>query len=440
MKATTMSMDLASALDLNLDYEQEAKFNALKTLQMKKIKQLMISIDAKDKEIAKMKILGKDNRRSQMIEALKAKIRTQETINDIIKEELVKRAEISVRDVNELIIRKTLGGPERFRPLTREELENKITDLEKKAEKTAKNGIRGVTGTGKEQADTRSDTKAASRGASRTAMAEDKLDLSDGIGGDNNTKMAPLIDEIQRLRMEVNAKDGLLDMQREDVVRLRARNAELVSIEEEADYLERQNVDLKSYSDKMERLLEDTTRKLADAMEASAKIRSDVVMVNENQQAEVVSLHKQCEKLLKQNAAFLQRISDMEVELENMDRSTSKSMQHSASAEAGIHSKEVALKAAEDKLTKTQEKLKQAESKCSSLEMELAKVENLKNQLRDKNIEINAMRKEIERKDERIASYKARMGVSASTESLFSNNADAKQSSPHRPGTAGSKG
>ena len=64
-------MDLATALELNLDYEQEAKFNALKTLQMKKIKQLMVSIDSKDKEIAKLKILGKDNRRSQMIEALK---------------------------------------------------------------------------------------------------------------------------------------------------------------------------------------------------------------------------------------------------------------------------------------------------------------------------------------------------------------------------------
>lgn len=39
--------------------EGEAKFMALKSLHMKKLKHLMASIDSKDKEISKLKILNK---------------------------------------------------------------------------------------------------------------------------------------------------------------------------------------------------------------------------------------------------------------------------------------------------------------------------------------------------------------------------------------------
>lgn len=42
-----------------IDDESEAKFLALKTLQMKKLKQLTAQLDAKDKDISKLKILNK---------------------------------------------------------------------------------------------------------------------------------------------------------------------------------------------------------------------------------------------------------------------------------------------------------------------------------------------------------------------------------------------
>jgi hypothetical protein len=71
----SQSLDMATALELTMDGEHEAKFLALKGLHTKKLKSLMSSIDAKDKEIAKLKILGKDNRRAQMIQELRKKIR-----------------------------------------------------------------------------------------------------------------------------------------------------------------------------------------------------------------------------------------------------------------------------------------------------------------------------------------------------------------------------
>ena len=39
-----IKMDLATALDLSLEDQQEAKFNALRTLHGKKIKQLMLEV------------------------------------------------------------------------------------------------------------------------------------------------------------------------------------------------------------------------------------------------------------------------------------------------------------------------------------------------------------------------------------------------------------
>jgi len=46
-------------LRLLLDDENEAKFLALKSLQMKKLKQLMAALDIKEREISKLKILSK---------------------------------------------------------------------------------------------------------------------------------------------------------------------------------------------------------------------------------------------------------------------------------------------------------------------------------------------------------------------------------------------
>lgn len=51
-----------------------------------------------------------------------------------MKAELIQKAKdtMTMEDVNELVIKKTLDGPKRFRPKTREELQNELASLEKK--------------------------------------------------------------------------------------------------------------------------------------------------------------------------------------------------------------------------------------------------------------------------------------------------------------------
>ena len=253
-------LDMATALDLTLDDAQEAKFTALKNLNTKKVKYLMVSIDTKDKEIAKLKVLGKDNRRTQMIQALRNKLREQELVTDVIKQELSQKADLSTDEVNGLIIRKTLGGPKRFRPLTREELENQITDLEKKmakqtgsvvAKTTGPSGGNSVSGSQANRSVAGARSSSASqapsrggRGAGTTASnnrelaaAQQLLMIGGSTSGNNDmdlNTLAKLGEEVHNLRILLDAKDGTIEQQKEDISRLRARNSELRMIE--SDY------------------------------------------------------------------------------------------------------------------------------------------------------------------------------------------------------------
>ena len=138
--------DLVSALETPFDDPAiEAKFNALKKLQFLKVKSLMTSLDAIKKENEKLKALGKDSRRTQMIQNLRVKVKNQEVMNDVLKDMLVidggenlkendvepedtRRKFYSREQVNKFLTDKSAGAPKRFRPKTREELQKMFWD------------------------------------------------------------------------------------------------------------------------------------------------------------------------------------------------------------------------------------------------------------------------------------------------------------------------
>jgi hypothetical protein len=232
-------MDMATALELSLESEQEVKFQALKNLQSKKIKYLMTSIDAKDKELAKLKVLGKDNRRTQMIQALRNKLRDQELVSDVTKEELSRRNDMTADEVNAYIIRKTLGGPKRFRPLSREELETKISELERKL-KRASDGPSRSSANQANNVSTSSNVSFSRVGNDNSRSTADDL-----------STMAKLADELLNLRTTLDSKDATIEQQKEDVSRLRARNSELRVTDEEMDFQDRNYRELKTAYDQV---------------------------------------------------------------------------------------------------------------------------------------------------------------------------------------------
>jgi hypothetical protein len=417
----SQSLDMATALELTMDGEHEAKFLALKGLHTKKLKSLMSSIDAKDKEIAKLKILGKDNRRAQMIQELRKKIRTHETINDILKEEMQKRTETTVEEANALIIRKTLAGPKRFRPLSREELENKIFELEKKLSKKGSSGNNGTLGASGNNVNASFDAK--SEGVAqpkRTSGYGNEHVNSEKV--DDVGKFITLVEEIDDLRRTIRAKDSVLDSQKEEIIRLRSRNAQLVVIEEEADYQEKQYAELKIYNDSVLVTLDDTTKKLADALEVSIRMKADTVLENEARFAEIDALQKQNEKYMRQHAQLLSSIAALEVEREQHSTNVHQNRQHTSAVELTVTEKDTIIKQLEDKLARMEERLRISEKKCAQLSSDLLQVDALKEQLREKSIAYKELKRNL---DER-AKLKTGASVGASSMAALSRAAEAK--------------
>lgn len=417
--------DMATALELPLGAEMEAKFIALRNLQLKKIKKLMSSIDVKDKEITKLKLLGKDtsNRRTQLIQALRNKIKDLELINDVIKEELVRKTESTTKDINDMIIRKTLGGPKRFRPLSREELENKIIELQAVEKK-----LSNTSSVRKSQDNGATAANSAESKAERTSVvAESKTERTKAVASSDEAKAyssslpglidsAALVDEVQTLKDTLTAKDNLIGSQRDEIVRLRSRNAELVVLEEDMEFYERELKDMKDRNDDLMKHVDSITRQLAVATETINRYNAETVMVQSQAQMEIDALHKQSEKLLKQNATLLASLADAEQSLQKYEQDLTLTRSKSTSIESQITSKDVKLKTLTEKNIKLEERVRYLEGKCASLEADSQQVAILKEQLREKNIAIKEMKRNIDERD-RATQLKANALSSTGTSS-----------------------
>lgn len=114
------------------DEATTAKLEALAVLYDRKVGALLKSIGGLREEVKRVKAESKEHRRSQLIQSLRDKLREQELAVDVLKEALVERA-MSEAQVNELVLLRTLGGPKRFRPKTREELQNELAAAHKSA-------------------------------------------------------------------------------------------------------------------------------------------------------------------------------------------------------------------------------------------------------------------------------------------------------------------
>jgi chromosome segregation ATPase len=394
-------MDLATALDLSLEDQQEAKFLALRTLHGKKIKQLMLSIETKEKEVAKLKLLSKDSRRTQMIQALRNKIKDMELTMDVMKEEIgkVRESPKSKEEVNDFVIRKTVGGPKRFRPLTREEMENKILELEKKLSKGGKGGG-SVSGGPSISSQARSiagarDALTSIAGRQGIRMSEvpesgantnnNKGSGGEGEGGGGLSKIAQLMEEINGLRSALDVSEGNCELQKEEVSRLRKRNSDLAAEAEEVSFYKTQYLEMEaSKDDVMEEVLM-VQRRLAELTEENNVLETNSSTELELAQAELDTLQSQCEKLLNQNASLLKKLGDLEEELDDAHHQAG--MASVATKQAGSASAQSALVTAETerKLTRLQDKLKQSEQLIASLQQDNQQITLLKSQLREKN-------------------------------------------------------
>lgn len=402
-------MDLATALDLNLEEQQEAKFMALRTLHGKKIKQLMLSIETKEKEVAKLKLLGKDSRRTQMIQALRNKIKDMELTMDVMKEEIGKVRENprSKEEVNDFVIRKTVGGPKRFRPQTREEMENRILELEKKAQRGGGRGGGSVSGGPSIASQARSIAGARDALTSIAGRQGIKLGgIGEGRGGpesdtmkrDDSTslsKIAQLMEEINGLRSALDVSEGNCELQKEEVARLRKRNSDLAAEAEEVGYYKTQCNEVEnSKEDALEEMVL-VQRKLAEVVEENSILKTNSNTELEMANAELDALQTHCEKLLNQNASLLKKLGDLEEELDDAHHQSGLASVMSRQAVTGSAQSAQMAAETEKKMIRLQDKLKQSELLIASLQADNQQIMQLKSQMREKNNVIKTQSKKL---------------------------------------------
>jgi hypothetical protein len=344
--------DLATSLEYELDSESELKFNSIKVLYLRKLKAIMAAVDEKDKEILKLKVMSKDNRRTQMIQALKGKIQEKELVIDVLKEELVKKKVCTSEEINTAIIKKTVGGPKRFRPLTREELENKVIELERQVARASsairssdsiaesKHGsssainLNNNAAAGGEVRRPSSGSIADSRTKAKAAPAEskdayrDNRDSKSSAGAprqtvaiENNMKeiidFGDLVEELTRLKAADAANKATIEKQRGEITDLRNRNALLAVQEDSEDFLNRELQEYKVFKDEMTAEMEALTRQLGACMEENMQLRAEIDVNFSDHRDELELSKEQCQRLLKQNGALLEQLSDLEAEMES---------------------------------------------------------------------------------------------------------------------------
>ena len=400
-------MDLATALDLNLEDQQEAKFMALRSLHGKKIKQLMLSIETKEKEIAKLKLLGKDSRRTQMIQALRNKIKDMELTMDVMKEEIgkVRKSPQTKEEVNDFVIRKTVGGPKRFRPQTREEMENRILELEKKVSRGGKGGG-SVSGGPSIASQARSiagardalTSIAGKQGINLGGIAEDNGPESETMKRDDSSslsKIAQLMEEINGLRSALDVSEGNCELQKEEVARLRKSNSDLAAEAEEVSYYKTQCNEVESGKESILEEMVIIQRKMAEVVEENSILKTNSNTELEMVQAELDALQTHCEKLLNQNASLLKKLGDLEEELDEAHHQSGIASAMSQQAVSGSAQSAQQAAETEKKMARLQDKLKQSDILISSLQADNQQIMQLKSQLRERNNVIKSQSKKL---------------------------------------------
>ncbi|CAM9320720.1 unnamed protein product [Phaeothamnion confervicola] len=315
-----MSVNILAAIDKHSSPQDiDAKLQALNHLHTKKVQSLMKSIDDLKTQVAAANAQSKEHRRSGMIQSLRSKLREQELVSDVLKAELSTRCEWSAQQTNDFVIAKTCGGPKRFRPKTREELQNELALLEKR--------YRRATQKLKEVTDTRSRSNgsgipprsgatataatAAQGGSGGGGLELTELDTTAPPGGfttgagaaeapstEQSTRdlgyVGALMDEVEDLRVAVQSRDVNIHIQLEALDRLRAENGEL---RQEIDRLGSKQFRAKELKRKAADL-SDKYLRAVDKFEAA--------------QEEVVHLRAQLELQAEENR---QQVADVQAEL-----------------------------------------------------------------------------------------------------------------------------
>ncbi|CAK4711902.1 unnamed protein product [Aphanomyces euteiches] len=221
----------------------EAKTHALHNIHSQKVRALMKSIHQLQEQVATMKTQDKEHRRSALIQSLRKKQREQDLLVDVLKETLQAKVSEFQDDpnlVNEFILKKTISGPKRFRPKTREELELEFAELDKKYKRT------------------QASLKKAKTEIPQTPRIQESEERTPAEPG---PELVAMQKELETLRVAAAAKEIALQAQLDQIDGLRKRLEELHLVE---DKLERTKTKYSASKEAIKKLQDDAIRLIQD--------------------------------------------------------------------------------------------------------------------------------------------------------------------------------
>ncbi|KAH7476876.1 uncharacterized protein KRP23_7551 [Phytophthora ramorum] len=193
----------------------EAKVGALKAVHEQKVRALMRSISQLQEQLQGLKAQEKEHRRSALIQDLRKQQREQELLIDVLKltlQEKIPEFQDSRALVNDFVLKKTVGGPLRFRPKPREELENELQALGQNFQRTVEK--------------LRQDNQRNAAAKDEKPQSDDEKEHEDATEEkevpaevDNNPA---LYEEIEQLRAELASKAVTIHAQADEMAELYA--------------------------------------------------------------------------------------------------------------------------------------------------------------------------------------------------------------------------
>jgi hypothetical protein len=394
------------------DPATESKFLALKKLNAKKVKTLMAQIDLNQSEIHDMKVQGKDNVRTRIIQGMKNKIAFEDTVLDYLKAEYAKQLSIPVVQLDDAVMRMTIGGPKRFRPMARADIEAKINETDRRIK--LKSATSKVTDNSSVMG-TNSTSRRRNAAAARIAEEVD----GDGTGNSRAQKaiLVKLSEDIKKSKQEVAIKaqkiDGLSRVLKNLKAKLTERNSDASANGNSTSGLIGNTPSPVSAIPPGAEVMRNSALKLQNALrdlgvaeEELLQAKLNAMMQDEQMQLEIDRLETLHADALRQHMVILRHMAELETQLDVVMHGGTGAIHSSLakSAEAAALNSLAGPKGSVlsgddyrlERCRSLQEQLDESQRACAALEPKAEEADRLRKLLRERNEDIREVRRSMQ--------------------------------------------
>ena len=362
----------------------DAKVIALQNLHSQKIRALMKSIEKYKVEVKKLSSQNRESSRSRQIQGLQNQLRSAELVSDVLKETLTKSTTpMSPTDVNDLVIRKTLGGPKRFRPKTREELQNQVNDLELKYKRAFAKAETTKLRLKEEQANSRqlnqslsnsrsglthegkvSTSSFGSKHGDSLGVVEGKEDGGGSYGmngmnaSDHGARVVELLGQLEEMRAQTEVKDRQIRMYVSKVEGLHEGKRELTGYKDKYERSKSKNAQQLNEIETMHQESIALRRKLERTKENALRLEAEVDVQKEEGMAANQDVGRQRLKDMQKISELTEDLEEVRSKLDASKKKASQYKQKRLIGEQTLESSMVSLKSNLSKFETENDELK----------------------------------------------------------------------------------